>query len=520
MPFPQPYEPPAYLSGVVPRRRAANVAGAADGQQALMEGVADGGGAQPPVAPAPVQQQPPPPPSGTPRMGVEPPARTPDPADLAAARYLAPGPTDAPAWKPPVEPVPPNPNPVDYRRPSERSRDEYNELTRAPVEDENGRLRSAILNAFHYMARNADAATQRALSGGRPVDMYDVGGILGGGAGGAFAGGVNPRVDEHRRRERSKQELAALIGQQLKIEQSEQDYYNLLSQMEHRDAQTDYIRNTKPQEAAARLLGQRQRFALQQLRVLKGSKIDPNNPAHKKVLDDLAAVGFVVDPESLNNSSGNLIRGYQIDPANPSQRRAVLINKVTEEVTDLGLVDNYTTPRDTEGWTSHQRATFGLSQDRFDEMVRMNDVRSEQIRTSIEKTRAELAGVSAADVRRFNIDVKGLNERLGRVERERLQWEKWAKEGRVSPQSRDEKVGELDAEAKAIRAEFEAARARATSGAGRRPAPPGGGRPAPGSKGRVSRRSFDQVRARNPGLKGKSDAEVEAALRAEGYEVY
>lgn len=43
--------------------------------------------------------------------------------------------------------------------------------------------------------------------------------------------------------------------------------------------------------------------------------------------------------------------------------------------------------------------------------------------------------------------------------------------------------------------------------------------PAP-SKGRVSRANFDKVRAQNPSLQGKPDAEVEAALRAQGIEVY
>jgi hypothetical protein len=38
--------------------------------------------------------------------------------------------------------------------------------------------------------------------------------------------------------------------------------------------------------------------------------------------------------------------------------------------------------------------------------------------------------------------------------------------------------------------------------------------------GRVSRANFDKVRAQNPSLKGKSDAEVEAVLRAQGIEVY
>lgn len=48
----------------------------------------------------------------------------------------------------------------------------------------------------------------------------------------------------------------------------------------------------------------------------------------------------------------------------------------------------------------------------------------------------------------------------------------------------------------------------------------GADRPATQSKGRVARSNFDKVRAQNPSLQGKSDAEVEAALRAQGVEVY
>ena len=44
--------------------------------------------------------------------------------------------------------------------------------------------------------------------------------------------------------------------------------------------------------------------------------------------------------------------------------------------------------------------------------------------------------------------------------------------------------------------------------------------PAPASKGRVSSANFGKVRAQNPSLQGKSDAEVEAALRTMGIEVY
>lgn len=40
------------------------------------------------------------------------------------------------------------------------------------------------------------------------------------------------------------------------------------------------------------------------------------------------------------------------------------------------------------------------------------------------------------------------------------------------------------------------------------------------SKGRVSRANFGRLRAQNPGLQGKSDAEVEAILKAQGIEVY
>lgn len=149
-------------------------------------------------------------------------AAAPDPADVAAARYLAPGNTDAPAWAPPVEPVPPNPNPVDYRRPSERYRDEYNELGATEPKDRNGRIKSFLANAFYQMSRQAQAVTDASTRSGRPVDAYGLASVAGSGIGGGIAGAFNPAIDERMKRDRRMGELEHLIGTQLEMEKIEE----------------------------------------------------------------------------------------------------------------------------------------------------------------------------------------------------------------------------------------------------------------------------------------------------------
>jgi hypothetical protein len=157
-----------------------------------------------------------------------------------------------------------------------------------------------------------------------------------------------------------------------------------------------------------------------------------------------------------------------------------------------------------------QRERFGTR--RFEETRRMNDARIEEIGGRVQKIRKELQGVSAADARRFNIDTKGMNERLRAIERDRLKWQRMGAENSVDPMKAAEEVERLDAEAEQLQTQLGEARERAVSGAGsstpsRQPQYAGQ---------RMSRSKLPAAAKRM----GVSEAEAERRLRSEGVTIY
>jgi hypothetical protein len=109
--------------------------------------------------------------------------------------------------------------PVIMPRPKRRSEELLDLYDResAPVEDHNGRLKSALLNSFYQMGQNA----QDQVRSGRVMDEYALASILGGGAGGAFAGAVRPELDEARKRQARMTDVGNQVKQALAVEEQE-----------------------------------------------------------------------------------------------------------------------------------------------------------------------------------------------------------------------------------------------------------------------------------------------------------
>jgi hypothetical protein len=469
----------------------------------------------------------------------------------------------------------------------ERDQQEYSQLAADPnPKDTNGRFKSMLLGALSQMGRNAQAA----LESGRPVDEYSLAGVAGGGLGGGVAGAVRPNLDEAAKRKMRMQHLGERIKWQVEHDQHLNQLRLQTAQISKTNAEADYYRTSKPQEAEARQRRQEQTAALSNLRALNGQRLDPSNPQHAAFLAHLREAGVFVDPNAWNNSKGNMVAADLVDGDDPTQVHKVLVNKLTGEQSDLGTT-RFTQPvhSDTE-MTSAQEAADSDRDRGFNALERQRSVSNELQR----------AGLNLSH-ERFDFTKLERDDRLSEVSRKeigaaahlrsdaeqaQMDADSYGRLLELNPDTDDEEVKKwrIEAAAKQRTAanKAEAARRqyfqtygylhapeggdihmttdefrqlfpnapnpsasapsygvvltdsdqpgtpRTNTASPRRPAPraPEGIRPrgtsaAPAKPaGRVSRANFDKVRAQNPHLKDASDAEVEAALRAQGIEVY
>jgi len=114
----------------------------------------------------------------------------------------------------------------------------------------------------------------------------------------------------------------------------------------------------KPLEADARRRRQQQSGVLAQLRLFKGQRLDPNNPAHLSLLQRAAELGVEVDVDSFNNAAGNMVAVELVDPDNPTQKRRQFYNRVTGELSEAVGQSSYLQPVDPQtGMTPAQAAT-------------------------------------------------------------------------------------------------------------------------------------------------------------------
>ena len=170
----------------------------------------------------------------------------------------------------------------------------------------------------------------------------------------------------------------------------------------------------------------------------------------------------------------------------------------------------YVQPVGADGLTEAQRRADADRNAGIEDRRKLLGLRAHNMELEIQNKERELStGIPASASRAFSVATSGLSAQLSQMRAEVAKLRAAALALTVDPVDAEKRIEALQTEADGLLGQMEAARTRALSS---------GGGPAP--SGRVSRKKFDQVRAQNPSLAGKTDAEVEAALRAQGIEVH
>jgi hypothetical protein len=206
--------------------------------------------------------------------------------------------------------------------------EEYNQLAAAPhPKDRNGRLKSAILNAFLQMGDQANSV----IASGRPVDEYGLASVFGKGLGGAARGAFDPSIDEQNKRLAKMDGLARWIQQTHNIEQMQAE--TAKTQAEADNLQTKPQRDADAAAAKAKTADVKAKRAavLANLRLFKDQKLDPSNPTHARLLEKAADAGIEIDPVSWNNARSNVAYLNTVDPDDPSKMVRMSVNKATGE---------------------------------------------------------------------------------------------------------------------------------------------------------------------------------------------
>jgi hypothetical protein len=284
------------------------------------------------------------------------------------------------------------------------------------------------------------------------------------------------------------------------------------------NAQANDLETQKPLRDVALREDREKRALLGQLRGMPA--VDPTK--HAAFLGEWRKTfGDDFDVQGWNNKKGNfIIRGLVTDPAKPQEKHDVAVNLATGEQKDLGL-SGYAVPLDAQGMSENQRRT---------------DVDRDDTRENLESFRAQLLGLSTQRLHESMLNgLTGRAARLFGTKTAGLFTERTAIENRIKdyttrkaallidPDEADKQIRELEKKRDELTGQIDDARSEAVGEMSSAPsvASPTPAAPTqPGTKGRVSRKNFDKVREDNPSLRGKSDAEVEAALRARGIEVY
>lgn len=450
------------------------------------------------------------------------------------------------------------------------------EIEAAPVSvNTNSRFKGFLKSAGYGALRGIAANPQNPLAGA-------VGGAVGAGVVGAVDKTTDERMGEGFAADRMRGRLAAMNAREsedLKLQEQRADVRYRNAAAGYAEARPE-IEAAKQRE---REHNRRVSEVFRKLNLWKGRRLDPDkNPRHARLLEEAAELGIEFDADSWNDSKGNVVRFTRTDPEHPEQKEVVERNVVTGQETVLGG-GGFQATRNSEGMTAAevksdedrdrgfnalqqqravqnelQRAGYGLSRERFDFAKLERDDRLS------ENTRKEMG--AAAKMRReaeqAQMDAQafkgaGMYKGDDGVERQ-AKWAaaKWkAAEDKAEALRREyfQTYGYLHeppggGELKMTMDEFRQLFPNAPNPMASAPSygvvitdstqpgtphtnnyPPRRGAPrAPQSaapspsqpRGRVSRANFDKVRAQNPSLQGKSDAEVESALRAQGIEVY
>jgi hypothetical protein len=175
-----------------------------------------------------------------------------------------------------------------------------------------------------------------------------LGGGIGGAASGAIYGAVKPNWIERSERDA---EIGRAGGRIKQLDERAKEE----AQTEGVQAQTDWMR-ARPEierdKASAAEYNRRVSEFFRTANLFKGQRLDPDkNPRHARLLERGAALGIEIDPESWNESKGNMVRYTRTDPDHPEQTVEVERNVVTGEEKVLGQ-RGFQATRNAEGRTT------------------------------------------------------------------------------------------------------------------------------------------------------------------------
>lgn len=290
-----------------------------------------------------------------------------------------------------------------------------------PVQDSNGRWswKAALANVGAGIA-------EQSRRGGTWQEM------LASGAGSAIGGVIAPNADERRVQQSRVTQLEQSLAKHGLLRKQRLDLEGAEADNAYKRAQTDYLRTGKPAEAQAREINRQRGSVLSNLRLLKGTRLDVNNPSHLELLRRADDLGISMDVDSWNNAGSNLVSVEVVDADNPTQKRRVFFNKATGETQADAGQSGYVQPVNaTTGMTSAQegsdadrdaarveamrraRVSEGLGRERFTEQRRHNQVT--EARTTQGGTRG---GANPTDARRTRAAaaIGKLNTLLGKYE--------------------------------------------------------------------------------------------------------
>lgn len=499
------------------------------------------------------------------RMALRPAGATPPPLPAAAspavdaARLLRPSPVN--------EPFPSHVRPEDFRpsrnlpAPGEeaandaRFRERLGEVgaydDRRPAEViRQGMERARIAQSREYLQRriaeiesnptrqNGNSRLVGALksAGHGALQGFARTGTLAGAAGGAAAGGTvgafAPATDERLAEQRDVERMRAGLEQMYAREAARLKLGEQQADTRLRNAQADYY-SQRPDLERDKLTAtqlDRQQKAIQReigQRLRDPRPFDDNDAYDSDLAERAERVGVNLNRAGFGDAQKPATIEV-LDPTDPQHIRKIRMqfDRNTRQWSPVQangetVITNRVQPVGDDGRTPTQR---DADDDRDRAFSATQDYRTQQLGLSTERLREQmLNGLSSRASREFTTATRGLFERRGQIEREIQSLSKQAAAYTIDPAEARRRIESLEAERNGLTSQIDAQRGKALgamsaapSGARTTPTAPAGRAPV----GRVSRKNFDRVRAQNPSLQGKSDAEVEAALKAQGVEAY
>lgn len=218
-------------------------------------------------------------------------------------------------------------------------------------------------------------------------------GSLAGAAGGAITGGVAGAVDKSLDERFGEQDAVAryraALQSQYEREGAGLKLDDARAGVRLKNAQAGYAEARPDLEAAKRLdaaAKREQQAVLGNLRLLKGTKLDPSNGQHAALLRRAADAGLYIDPDSFNDASSNLAPVELIDPEHPEQKRRAFVNKVTGEISDVGQ-SGYVASRDASGMTESERRVDSDRDRAFNALERQRGISNEMARLGLNLSR-------------------------------------------------------------------------------------------------------------------------------------